>query len=70
MYPWLGGGLGRLDRLRAALSFISTRSTEGLLGAGSTPDTQPRAARKEGHVLFAPVLAVESLQTWEDETHR
>lgn len=56
--------------MRAALSLVSTRSTEGLLGAGSTPDTQPRAARKEGHVLFAPVLAVESLQTWGDETHK
>ena len=56
--------------MRAALSLVSTRSTEGLLGAGSTPDTQPRAARKEGHILSAPVLAVESLQTWEDETHK
>lgn len=56
--------------MRAALSLVSTRSTEGLLGAVSTTDTQPRAVRKEGHVLFAPVLAVKSLQTWGDETHK
>lgn len=47
----VGQGLG-LGWRRAALALPLAGSTQGLLGARYTPDTQPMAGRKEGPFVF------------------